>query len=128
MTFTTKTTFAALAFIAASAATQATAAGNAGASMAACADHVVSACNANSRHPEACTSAGLSACKELHGNRSKPTPAISRIRIIERPDGTYRVVLEGVPLPRPGGNDDDKHRDPTPRDSVRDSAADTISH
>lgn len=136
MTFTTKTAFAALALIAASVGTQASAKGNAGASMAACASHVISACNENSKHPEACTSAGLDACEELHGSASQSAPAIGRIRIIERPDGTYRVVLESKPVPRPGRNNDsgnggrgndDGGKDDTPDRSPSDGAADSIS-
>jgi len=131
MTFTTKTAFAALALIAASVGTQASAKGNAGASMAACASHVISACNENSKHPEACTSAGLDACEELHGSASQSAPAIGRIRIIERPDGTYRVVLEGKPVPRPGRNNDSGNggddTNDTPDRSPSDSAADSIS-
>ncbi|MBW0158191.1 hypothetical protein OE699_08825 [Sedimentimonas flavescens] len=122
MTFTTKTAFAALALIAASVGTQASAKGNAGASMAACASHVISACNENSKHPEACTSAGLDACEELHGSASQAAPAIARIRIIERPDGTYRVVLEGKPVPRPGRNSDEDAPERSSREASHSSA------
>ena len=69
-------------------------AGNAGASLGACYNHVISACNANSNHPEACATSGMDACDELHG----ASAAIQEqgIKMFKAPvPGGYRFVLAG---------------------------------
>jgi len=64
------TKFAALALGAAAAAiitvtAPAAFAGNAGASLPACYNHVINACN-DTNHPESCTESGMNACDEYH--------------------------------------------------------------
>ncbi|MZR14816.1 hypothetical protein GQE99_17480 [Maritimibacter sp. DP07] len=97
MTIITKTALAAFALFTTSTTGIATA-GNAGASLPACVDHVVAACNENSNHPEACADAGISACEELHGT-GESAANLPSIRIFELANGRYRVVLEGKPRP-----------------------------
>ncbi len=44
-------------------------AGNAGASLPACYDHVITACN-KTNHPQSCAKSGMDACDKLHSGNS----------------------------------------------------------
>lgn len=58
-------------------------AGNAGAGLGACYDHVISACNQNSKHPQACASSGMDACDELHS--AKDQASLGSIKMYKDP-------------------------------------------
>jgi hypothetical protein len=94
-------------------------AGNAGASLPACYDHVITACN-QTAHPVPCSEAGMDACDDYHSSNGA-MGALDRIRILVGPGDTpsYRAVLE-TERPRPqrptGGGDDGDRPDPMPTD------------
>lgn len=98
-----KTTIAAVALMGSFNAAQA---GNAGAGLDECLLHVAAACD-TARHPGACLEAGQNACEEYHGT-AMAVPGIEQIRILQRPNGTYRVVLNGG---RPAAGLDHENRD-----------------
>lgn len=112
MTTFTKTTFAALALMGSVSVVQA---GNAGDSLDDCLLHIANACT-ESDHPGACLSAGEAACVEYHEQQaSQSGPQIDKILIQQRPNGTYRVVLNDT-RPRPQSQEHE-NRDPEPNRS-----------
>ena len=90
ITFTAAAAFAALTL-----APTFAAAGNAGASLGACYNHVISACN-QTNHPQECANSGMDACDEYH-NASIQLDPIDKIKLLKGPGKKYRVILN----PRP---------------------------
>lgn len=55
-----------------------------GSSLGSCYNHVISACNQSSNHPEACATAGMDACDELFEAKASLPPG-GRLKILMRP-------------------------------------------
>lgn len=75
-------TLAALAFAALAPAAQA----GVGSSLGSCYNHVISACNNTSKHPQACANAGMDACDELFEAKASLPPG-ARLKILAAPTG-----------------------------------------
>ena len=73
-------------------------AGNACASLPACYNHVINACN-GTNHPENCAEAGMNACDEYHGAKNQSSAGQPlNIRMVSAANGKYRAILEkGAP-------------------------------
>ncbi len=55
-------------------------AGNAGASLPACYNHVIDACNKTS-HPQSCAKNGMDACDKLHSGKSSSNSGVTGLRL-----------------------------------------------
>jgi hypothetical protein len=116
MTHTTAmTAFAALTSL--SLLAQPLSAGNAGASPAACANHVVQACN-TAAHPEACTEAGLNACDEHFKTKGASADLVIKIKGLS--GGRYKAIIV-----EPVSEEDDKPRRLGGSDTSSESDRDT---
>lgn len=74
-------------------------AGNAGASLPACINHVIDACNENSAYPGACAESGITACEEYHAATTVPLNDF-QVKIQELSKGKYKVTLPGATTPK----------------------------
>lgn len=100
--------------------TQPVLAGNAGASLGACYNHVISACN-QTNHPESCASAGMDACDDYHATHAA-TPGLG-IKIMDLGGGRFKAKFVGGQSTRPTPDTDREDKDDrTPsRDPGRDA-------
>jgi hypothetical protein len=55
-----------------------------GSSLGSCYNHVISACNQSSNHPQACATAGMDACDELFEAKASLPPG-ARLKILAKP-------------------------------------------
>ena len=81
-----------------------------GSSLGSCYNHVISACNENSNHPQACATAGMDACDELFEAKASLPPG-ARLKILAKParPGEPPVFSARFVWPddgRDGGRDD----------------------
>lgn len=76
-----------------------------GSSLGSCYNHVISACNASSNHPQACANAGMDACDELFEARTSLPPG-AQLQILLRPSrpGEPPVYRARFVLPDEGRN------------------------
>ncbi|MEZ5910999.1 MAG: hypothetical protein R3D84_01245 [Paracoccaceae bacterium] len=83
--------------------TSAPAFAGAGDSLGACYNHVISSCNQNSNHPQACAEAGMDACDDLHSSSFVlPDGMDLKVRFEEprSPGGKWRFIFRKVWLVR----------------------------
>lgn len=77
-----------------------------GSSLGSCYNHVISACNNSSNHPQACANAGMDACDELFEAKASLPPG-ARLKILAAPTrpGEPPVFSARFVWPDDGGRD-----------------------
>ena len=101
-----------------------------GSSLGSCYNHVISACNESSNHPQACANAGMDACDELFEAKASLPPG-ARLKILAAPTrpGEPPVFTARFVWPDDGrdggrdGNDTGRGDDDEGRGGARTSAA-----